>query len=87
MGISVKDGAANHDPVSFEIIHKICASYLQADLRSANRLWITPDNRNYNNGLRLASTTLARAACIKHVAGVQAGGSRGMGRACDPPPL
>lgn len=87
MGISVKDGAAIHGPVSFEIIQKVFASYFPAVLRSANRNRNTPDNRNNNNGLRLASTTLARAACIKHVAGVQAGGSRGMGRACDPPPL
>ena len=87
MGISVKNGVVIHDPSSFEIIHKVCASYYPANLRSANRNRNTPDNRNNNNGLRLASTTLARAAFIKHVAGVQAGGSRGMGRACDPPPL
>ena len=56
MGISVKDGAANHEPVGFEIIHKICASYLPAVLRSAFRFRYTPDLRNFNLGLRLART-------------------------------
>ena len=56
MGISVKDGAANHDPVSFEIIHKVCASYYPAYLRSAFRFRITPGIRDFYVGLRLART-------------------------------
>ncbi len=56
MRISVKDGAAIHDPVSFEIINKICASYYPAFLRSANRSRFTPENRFNYFGLRLART-------------------------------
>ena len=55
MGISVKDGAAIHDPVIFEIIHKVCASYFPAYLRSAIRNGFTPDNGG-DYGLRLART-------------------------------
>jgi hypothetical protein len=42
-----------------------------ANLRSANRNRNTPDNRNNNNGFRLASTAHARAVCITDATGVQ----------------
>ena len=58
MGISVKDGAAIHDLVSFEILQKVCVSHYPAFWRSAFRNWGSLDNRNNYIGLRLARTLL-----------------------------
>ena len=60
MGISVKEGAAIHDPASFEIICKVCTSYYPANARLAIRVQFTAWPGYYINadgiGLRLART-------------------------------
>jgi len=62
MGISVKDGAAIHGPVSFEIIFDLCTSYYPANARLAIRVQFTAWPVHYIQGdgvgFRLARTLL-----------------------------
>jgi len=58
-----------------------------ANLRSANRNRNTPDNRNNNNGFRLASTAHARAVCITDATGAQWASPGAWGEHVDHPRL